>query len=131
MPQLSSIDLIGLALWYLKTLCAANRLCPVFGVVPSSVYVWIDYAMEVLLKVVKDKSKSEFEVRWPSVAEMEESNAILKRNRACGMLLEGVFAVMDGGRMPCADYTDVDTQNAYYNTHSVKLRFKFQIEIHN
>lgn len=117
-PQLSLMDLIGVALWYLKTRCTAYRLCPVFGIVPSTAYDCIDYAMEVLLKVVKDKSRTEFEVRWPSAAEMDASNQILKRNHACGELLEGLFGVMDGGRMPCADYIDVDTQNAYYEGYS-------------
>eukprot|EP00171_Calliarthron_tuberculosum_P023445 IDg23445t1 len=45
---------------------------------------------------------------------MDASNEILKRNCACGGLLEDVFGVMDRGSMPCSDYIDIDTQNYYY-----------------
>ena len=45
---------------------------------------------------------------------MEASSRLLQENRENGRLLNGVFVVMDGGWMPCADYVDVDTQNAYY-----------------
>ena len=89
-------------------------LCPVFGLAPSSLGVWLDYSLEVLLRVVKRKSRKEFEIRWPNVEEMRASASLLEHNRTYGHLLQGLFAITDIGRMPCADYTDVDLQNAYF-----------------
>ena len=113
-PFLRSCDLLGMALWYLKTKASMYSLCPIFGVVPSSIGVWMDFSLQVLLHVVKRKSRREFEIRWPSVEEMEASSSLLQSNRVYGPFLKGVFAVTDGGRMPCADYTDKNLQNAYY-----------------
>eukprot|EP00171_Calliarthron_tuberculosum_P005428 IDg5428t1 len=42
------------------------------------------------------------------------SNQKLMANRPNGRLMKGIFAVVDGGRIPCADYVDADMQNAYY-----------------
>ena len=113
-PFLRSCDILGMALWYLKTKGSMYSLCPIFGVVPSSMGVWMDYCLEVLLHVVKRKSRKEFEIRWPTVEEMKASSALLERNRVYRPFLKGVFAVTDGGRMPCADYTDTNLQNAYF-----------------
>ena len=114
-PQLQSVDLLGLSLWYLKTKGSVYTLCPIFGIVPSSFLVWLEYSLEVLLRVVKKTSRTEFEIRWPNEGEMLASSLLLQINRTDGPLLKGIFAVTDGGRMPCADYTDVDIQNAYFD----------------
>ena len=74
----------------------------------------MDYSFEVLCRVVKRKSRKEFEVRWPNIEEMRASAALLEQNRIHWMLLQGVFRITDGGRMPCADYTDLDPQNVYF-----------------
>lgn len=58
--------------------------------------------MDVLLLAVK---RQECEVKGPSETQMRASSASLQRNRDNGDLLEGVFAVTDGWRFPCADYT--------------------------
>eukprot|EP00171_Calliarthron_tuberculosum_P001335 IDg1335t1 len=39
--QLASIDLLGLALWFLKSRCTTYKLCPIFGVVPATLAVWL------------------------------------------------------------------------------------------
>ena len=113
-PQLRSVDLLARSLWYVKTKGTLFSLCPVFGIVPSSIGVWMDYSLEVLLHVVKRKNRKDFEIRRPSVEEMEASSALLEQNRVHGLFLRGVFAITDGGRMPCAEYTDLDLQNAYF-----------------
>lgn len=112
--QLKSIDLLGMALWYLKTRATMYSLCPIFGLVQTSVGVWLDYSLEILLRVVKKKTRQEFEIRWPNETEMEASSMLLQTNRTFGPLMKGEFAVTDGGRMPCADYTDPNMQNAYF-----------------
>lgn len=60
-------------------------------------------------------------MEWPSVEEMKESTELLQQNREFGHLLKGVFAVVDGGRMPCADYEDPDMQNAYYEGYTCSV----------
>lgn len=111
---LESIDILGLSLWFLKSRDPLYKLCPLFGVVTSSATVWLDYALAVLLRVVRKKRNTDFEIRWPTHDEMRVSSALLERNREYGPLLHGVFAVADGGRMPCATYTDEFLQNAYW-----------------
>ena len=113
-PLLCSVDLLGMALWYLKTKGTLYSLCPIFGVTDSTIGVWMDYALEVLKRVVCNRSRTEFEIRWPTHDEMKLSAALLEKNRVSGHWLKGVFAITDGGRMPCADYIDQDLQNAYF-----------------
>lgn len=45
---------------------------------------------------------------------MEHLASILETHRQYGPFLKGVFAVTNGGRMLCADYTNIDIQNAYF-----------------
>jgi len=120
-PLLSSIDLLGMSLWYIKTNQTMYSLCPIFGIVSSTLGVWLDYSLEVLQSVVK--RNKECEIRWPSHDEMEKSSSLLHCNRVNGRLLEGVFGITDGGRMPCADYTEPNLQNAYLEgfTQSVEV----------
>lgn len=47
-PQLKSIDILGMCLWFLKFRCVSYRLCLIFGVGPTTLYVWLDFGMEVL-----------------------------------------------------------------------------------
>ena len=90
------------------------KLCPIFGLVPSSVSVWLDFGLEVMQKIVRTYRDNHFRICWPSEHEMRNSASLLTRNRPYGRLLSGVFAVMDGGRMPCASYSDPDVQNAFW-----------------
>lgn len=113
-PLLESVDILGLVLKYLKSTARQHELCGMFGLVPSTVSVWIDYGLTVLLRVLRDKTVPEFRVAWPTVAEMDASYKLLRCNRPNGCLLPDVFGVVDGGRMLCADYSDADLQNAYY-----------------
>ena len=48
-----------------------------FGIVPSSVYVWVDYGLTVLMEVFKDKTVREFRVKWPGQEEMDDSYNLL------------------------------------------------------
>lgn len=113
-PSLASVDILGLTLHYLKSSARQIHLCPMFGLVPSSVQVWVDYGMEVLFRVVKKKSRKDFAVKWPTEVEMKDSSDNLTNNRPNGQLMRGIFGVVDGGRLPCADYDNSDLQNAYY-----------------
>ena len=113
-PILRSVDLLGLALWFLKSCDPPYKLCLIFGVIPSTLYCWLNYALEVLYRLVQNKNIADFEIRWPSPAEMKSSCQLLESNRQNGFLLKGVFAVVDGARMPWATYADPKLQNAYW-----------------
>lgn len=124
-PQLYSIDLLGLALWFLKSRCTIDKLSLIFGVVPATCNVWLNYALEVLSRVVNRRAKPDFEIRWPTESEMMAFAGLLERNRQHEPLIRGVFAVMDGGRIPCVSYGVYDIQNAFWE------RFKQSHEVAN
>lgn len=107
--------MLGLVLKYLKSTAAIQyELCGMFGMVPTTVSIWIDNGLTGLLKALWDKSFIQARVAWPSVQEMNESANLLRNNRKNGKVLKNVFGVIDGGRMLCADYEHPDLQNAYY-----------------
>jgi len=64
--------------------------------------------------IITKKGDADFEVRWPTVAKMRSSAALLEQNRPLGGILKGIFAITDGARMPCAVQNDTDLQNAYW-----------------
>ena len=64
--------------------------------------MWLDYALEVLLYIVRQPNNKDFEIRWPTLNEIQSSLSLLHRNRLHGVLFRGVFGVINGGRMPCA-----------------------------
>ena len=120
-PLLKTVDLLGLSLWYIKTKQTVYSLCPLFGVVDSTIGIWLDYSLDVLCKAVQTDTNCE--IRWPSVEEMKRSEQLLTKNRKYESLLKGVFGVTDGGRMPCAVFSDPNMQNAYFEgfTQSVEV----------
>lgn len=77
--------------------------------------------------MVQNKEYPEFEIRWPTVEEMRLSSSLLEHNREYVHLLRGVFVVLDGGRIPCASYSDHDLQNAYWEefTQSIEVTNMF------
>ena len=103
-----------MVLWYLKSKDPIYKLCPVFGVVPSTASVWLDYGVEVMSKVIEGNECKYFAVKWPDEDQMRHSASILEQNRNHDGLLNGVFAVMDGGRMLCSRNGDPNIQNAYW-----------------
>lgn len=117
--SINTEDILGLVLWCLKSSARRRQLCPIFGLVPTSVNVWFDYGLTVLYRTLKVMHDAR--ITWPTVEEMKESTQLLQENREFGHLLKGVFAVVDGGRMPCADYNDPDLQNAYYEGYTCSV----------
>lgn len=69
--------------------------------------------MEVLLRVVKQKTIAGFAIKWPDKSEMRLSAALLRHNRSHGVVLGCIFAVIDGGRMPCVTYDEPLHENSY------------------
>ena len=83
----------------------------------------MDYSLKVFCRAVKQKKRKSFEVSWPNIEEMRASTALLEQNRIQSRLFQGVFGITDGGRMPCADFKDLNLQNAYFQgfTQNVKI----------
>lgn len=134
-PMLDTTDILGLKLRYLKSCGKQYYLCGMFGLVETIVSVWKDYGFNLLLNTLRNKGVPQFCVSWPSVAEMDDSYQLLKKNRENVHLLPDVFCVIHGGRMPCADYEDKDLQNAFYEGYTGNLEvtnifvFNFRGEI--
>lgn len=113
-PHLKRNELLGLALWYIKTNASAFCLYSIFGILPNLLCVWLEYSFEVLLGVVKKKPKIEFEIRWFINKEIHASFTLLHNSRTFGPLLDGIFAVTEGRRRPCASYIENILQNEYF-----------------
>lgn len=65
-PQLETMDILGLSLWYLKKCDLICVTCPLFGIIPSTVEVWPDYSLEIF---VSDCSKPHLFLFLYNVAE--------------------------------------------------------------
>ena len=94
--------------------------------------VLLDYSLEMMLLVVKRKTRSEFEVRWRTVAEMNSYTNLLTSNRKFGKYLHGLLAVTDVERMLCADFIDPELQNAYFEgfTQNIEVTNLFAWNVH-
>lgn len=77
-PIIETIDLLGLLLLYLKSSDRQYKLAHIFGLVPSSLSVWIDYALEIMVKIIELNWNSDLRVEWPIATEMTESARLLK-----------------------------------------------------
>lgn len=62
-PLLETVDLIGLDLWYLKKKGTMLSLCPIFGIIGSSIGVFLYFILEVLVKV--SNIEKDIEIKWP------------------------------------------------------------------
>lgn len=112
-------DILGLAVWALKIIARRHHLCPIFGLVSTSVNDWFNYEFNFLY--LKLKVMTDARIEWPSEEEMEKSTQLLQKNREFSNLLKSVFTVLAGGRMPFADYDDSDLQNAYYECYTCSV----------
>lgn len=78
----------------------------------SSLSVWTDYGVEVLIQGIKQKQHDALRIEWPSHEEMKESAELRSDNTVNRWYLKNVFGVVDGrGSMPCADYMGVEVPN--------------------
>lgn len=108
-----SKDLLAIALHYLCTTKSLQQLRPFFGMTQSSLAEWLDYSIRVLYQVVTSKHNKEFEIRWPTFIEQEESASLLKNEIHPVTFSQDIFGITDGGRFPCADYINLNVQNAF------------------
>lgn len=82
--------------------------------------MWIDYESKDQKKVKERNGESNLRIMWPSESKINASED-LPRRRTNVELLRGMFTIMDGSRMPCAAYSDTDTQNALFNGYECEV----------
>lgn len=67
---------------------------------------------KVLLKICMKKMNFRLRMKWTSEREMGDSVAcfvvLLQDKRPNGRLIRNLLGLIEGGRFPCADYTDSD-----------------------
>lgn len=68
-----------------------------FGLKYSSIQGWVDYGMEVLIKVLKDKTNDQLNVKWPEEASMKASSGKLVHKRPNGRLMKGILPSWKAG----------------------------------
>lgn len=89
-------------------------LCSEFGIVPSTVQVYFDYGLKILMRTVRDLFSSFLNLRWPIYPKNKESANLFETNRKNREILMGIFAVNDGARMPCAKIVNTNIRNPYF-----------------
>lgn len=66
-------------------------MCLLFGIVPSTMYVWFDFSLEVGMKQLKLPGSVDFEVCWTNRNERRASALLLETNRKYRSALRGVL----------------------------------------
>lgn len=74
--QLESIVVIGLVIVFLKTKDPSHRLRPIFGVVPRALQTWLDFGMEVALRIVRRDDCDKLLITSPRVSQIKESTEV-------------------------------------------------------
>lgn len=118
---MTKVDMLGLCLFYLRTSDIMQTICPCFGLTQSFLSTWLNYAMDVLLRMITKRGSNDFAVRWPCIEEIRYNAALLKAKRRYGIVLDRIFAVTDGARMSCVSFEEPQLQNAYYQGYNQKV----------
>lgn len=116
--NISTVYLLFLLLSFLKNLGINYNLCEILGILSTFRSVCVECAIEVFYEVCKNRLCPSLEVRGPTVGDMKECLGLLKRNRPNRELIENVFGVVGGSRLPCADYVQADIHNAGYEEYT-------------
>lgn len=111
-------DILDCTLWWLKSSGRRIRLCVIFGLILPTVSDWFNYELCVLYRTLRRPKQPAFWVQWPTLTEMIKSAELLEDDRLNCTLLRGFVDVVDGGRFPCADYVDADTENSVYENYA-------------
>lgn len=105
---MESADMLGLLFWFLNTSGRIYSLCPILGLVPSSVSAFVEYSLEVMYRMCCHERSSPLRVRCPN-------------NRPNGHLFKRVFGVVHGFLLPFSDYIDFDAQNSFYEVYTASF----------
>ncbi|KAG8687351.1 hypothetical protein FRC08_012004 [Ceratobasidium sp. 394] len=109
---------LGLLLHYLCSTVGETGLQMIFAVVPSTLSRYVNFAMRILLKVLKHVPEAE--IGWSTPEEMARNSEIINQRHP---LIDGAFGFLDGLNLPVAESSDPFVQNANYNgwLHSHKV----------
>ncbi len=88
------------------------RLSTEFEIVSSSVQVFIDYGLEVITGIMCDPHSTDFAVSWPGHEKNQGICCVTLTEQTTWLCVKGIFAVTDGARMPYANYSNLNIQNA-------------------
>ncbi|QRW20431.1 DDE superfamily endonuclease [Rhizoctonia solani] len=104
---------LGLALHYLCSTMGESALQIIFALTPLTVSWYINFAFEILLKVLCELPEARIE--WPNAEAMQENSRLINAKHANAQYLDGAFGFMDGLNLPVtASSIDIE-QNANYN----------------
>ncbi|CAE6417110.1 unnamed protein product [Rhizoctonia solani] len=104
---------LGLALHFLCSTMSEVSLQIIFALVPSTVLRYIDFALEILLEVLKRIPQGR--LYWPKEEVMQENSDIINAKHRRAKYLKGAFGFMDGLNLPVSASGNVNEQNANFN----------------
>ncbi|KAL0566751.1 hypothetical protein V5O48_015256 [Marasmius crinis-equi] len=102
---------LGLVLHYLASAVLEVGLQQVFAVVPSVLSRYLEFGMDILLRVLRQMPEAR--IQLPRTLEDFERNSNIIASRHS--LLEGAFGSIDGLSLPLQVSDDVELENATYN----------------
>ncbi|KAG8686750.1 hypothetical protein FRC11_008428 [Ceratobasidium sp. 423] len=104
---------LGLALHFLCSTMSEISLQIIFALVPSTVSRYIDFALDILLKVLSQIPEGR--LAWPTQQKMQDNSDIINNKHKHAKYLKGAFGFMDGLNLPVTASGENDEQNANYN----------------
>jgi len=108
--SLDAAGALGLVLHFVNSTMQEVSLQQIFALVPATVSRYINFALGMLLGVLK--KIPEAAVVWPEGDEFQELNDLVVERHN---LLTGAFGTMDGLNLPVLVSKDQEFENATYN----------------
>lgn len=105
------VDRVGIVLWFINSSVRKYGFRTIFGLVPTSVNVWINVWMKFMFRLFKINHRNDFEVSWKFLSELRIFTENLVRNRTLENHLSGIFALDYGLKIPCSDHDHVNIRN--------------------
>ncbi|GAB1527253.1 hypothetical protein RhiTH_010428 [Rhizoctonia solani] len=86
----------------------------IFALTPLTVSWYINFAFEILLKVLCELPEACIE--WPNAEAMQENSRLINTKHANAQYLDSAFGFMDGLNLPVTASSIDIKQNANYNS---------------
>lgn len=107
-----TITCVAMTLFFLCSTLRLKFLSYVFGIPPTTVSDVLNRTIRALTRALN--VTNECAIQWPDIHKMDKYNKMISaRSARVGAM--GVFAFMDGVRLPVQEPHDKATQNEYYN----------------
>jgi hypothetical protein len=101
---------LGLDLYYLSSCMQESHLQEIFALTPTTCSCYLDFALNILLKVLRQLPESC--IIWWDGKEFEEDKGVILNHHHC---LAGAIGSIDRLSLPCAVLSDPEVENACYN----------------